>query len=631
MNAMHAGWTYGGCRRNSSSMTAYTNATEYSPLGQGCGRTCLSLASESTWIFHMPCHSFAAYLQKNSAHLKKPDCLAGLPVPSLLRPLFPAQENMASGCAASLDLHGGVLEIADCGAGKTSVAIGTILAHARGKPFTSVVMCPGHVVGTWIQEVVDVCGMKAREIASWREALQFEIQPGWYVIGRDRAKLWPGKAELSRCPQCFKPADGQTCECGSPLWSWAPTPRRWPIASILRKRMMGRLDYFVGDEAHELASDAQQGHAMGQLISTAKSTILLTATPTGGKAEELRTILFRLFPREMKGLGFGWSDKTKFSKRYGRIEVDKRKGRARRSVVPGIMPNLYADLLIHHSAYLRLEDLSDNLPPYTEITTPVGMGKALSKAYSTLERALGEEVRELLKRRQRSLMGPMLAALLCYPDAPTGWGTIGYKEAGRFVGVARPEDVAGAMAKEKELLRILKEERGQGRQVWVYVQYKRVGARLEEMLKSHDYQARLLKASDAKPRDRKAWIAAHAPGLDVMISHSKLVQTGIDLFDKKNWTFNFPSLVFYEAGLIPNELRQAAGRGRRIGQTQPCTTRYLCYAGTLQERLLKLMSSKIGAAQVLEGKAVIEGLACMEDGVMEELARGLLEAIDVAR
>jgi len=44
---------------------------------------------------------------------------------------------------------------------------------------------------------------------------------------------------------------------------------------------------------------------------------------------------------------------------------------------------------------------------------------------------------------------------------------------------------------------------------------------------------------------REAWIQANAPGTDVIVSHAKLVETGLDLFDKIK-TYNFPTLIFYE-------------------------------------------------------------------------------------
>src|SRR5439155_1721737 len=44
---------------------------------------------------------------------------------------------------------------------------------------------------------------------------------------------------------------------------------------------------------------------------------------------------------------------------------------------------------------------------------------------------------------------------------------------------------------------------------------------------------------------REAWIAEHGPTLDVIISHPRLVETGLDLFDKAG-RHNFPTICFFE-------------------------------------------------------------------------------------
>jgi hypothetical protein len=83
------------------------------------------------------------------------------------------------------------------------------------------------------------------------------------------------------------------------------------------------------------------------------------------------------------------------------------------------------------------------------------------------------------------------------------------------------------------------------------------------------------------------WIAKHAPGADVVISHPRLVETGLDLFDKAG-KYNFPTLVFYETGYNLFTLRQAARRGWRIGQQEECLVFYFYYKDTMQERALSL-------------------------------------------
>src|SRR5579864_2857292 len=92
--------------------------------------------------------------------------------------------------------------------------------------------------------------------------------------------------------------------------------------------------------------------------------------------------------------------------------------------------------------------------------------------------------------------------------------------------------------------------------------------------------------------------------------HPRLVETGLDLFDKGGG-HNFSTLVFYETGYNLFTLRQAARRSWRIGQTKACKVHYLYYVSSLQERAMTLMGRKLEAAEALEGKFSAEGLAAM--------------------
>ncbi len=129
---------------------------------------------------------------------------------------------------------------------------------------------------------------------------------------------------------------------------------------------------------------------------------------------------------------------------------------------------------------------------------------------------------------------------------------------------------------------------------------------------------------------REEWIAQHAPELDVVISHPRLVETGLDLFDK-NGRHNFPTICFYETGYNLFTLRQASRRSWRIGQKEACRIVYFYYEGTMQDRAMALMGQKLTAAQSLEGKFSSEGLVALagEDANVElALARSLVERMD---
>jgi hypothetical protein len=82
---------------------------------------------------------------------------------------------------------------------------------------------------------------------------------------------------------------------------------------------------------------------------------------------------------------------------------------------------------------------------------------------------------------------------------------------------------------------------------------------------------------------REAWYARQIKeGVQVVTSHPKLVETGLDLLD-------FPTILFYESGYSLHTLRQASRRSWRIGQRRPVRVKFLCYEGTMQTACLRLI------------------------------------------
>ncbi len=439
--------------------------------------------------------------------------------------------------------------------------------------------------------------------------------------------------------------------CGSPLWQMNGRLRRYEPALYIKRHLRRFFSYLVLDEVHEeKGADTAQGHAAAALAASCHKVIALTGTLIGGYAEHLRPLLFRLAPRSLVHEGLGWSNATAFNERYGRIETritersggrgeDNRMSRGSKSttksVCPGIMPALFGRHLIDKAVFLSLNEVADNLPALAEECVPVQMDVKLARAYrDAVERPLADAIKEMMRRRDRRLLGAMLQTLLAYPDHPFGWKPVGYWRSGEFITVtippALPEDVI--RPKEQELIDLVRSERASGRKVWIYVQYTDrhdVQGRIERLLREAGFRVRVLRSS-VPLAQREEWIATHAPGLDAVISHPRLVETGLDLFDKGG-RHNFPTICFYETGYNLFTLRQASRRSWRIGQTQACRVVYFHYDGTMQKRAMALMGKKLSAAQALEGRFSSEGLVAMpgEDANVEiALARSLVERLD---
>ena len=131
----------------------------------------------------------------------------------------------------------------------------------------------------------------------------------------------------------------------------------------------------------------------------------------------------------------------------------------------------------------------------------------------------------------------------------------------------------------------------------------------------------MMKAAAVAPDKREAWVANQvAQGVDVLICHPRLVQTGLDLID-------FPTICWFETDYSVYTMRQASRRSWRIGQTRPVKVVFMAYRNTLQADALKLVAQKLQSSLAVEGELPDDGLAAYgDDGddLMLALARKLV-------
>ena len=97
--------------------------------------------------------------------------------------------------------------------------------------------------------------------------------------------------------------------------------------------------------------------------------------------------------------------------------------------------------------------------------------------------------------------------------------------------------------KEKALVDLVGKERMVGRRVLVYATHtgaRDITGRMQDILERHGFRTAVMKAGAVPPDRRERWVTERvAEGVDVMICHSRLVQTGLDLID-------FPTICWYE-------------------------------------------------------------------------------------
>ncbi len=103
--------------------------------------------------------TFAGELGKrilqNYPAIQKADDPLSPQLATLLRKPFPAQAVAAMGVARKWEKDRSTAVIAECGAGKTLISLATLHVHSNGRPFTGIVMVPGHITLKWCKEALE--------------------------------------------------------------------------------------------------------------------------------------------------------------------------------------------------------------------------------------------------------------------------------------------------------------------------------------------------------------------------------------------------------------------------------------------------------------------------------------------
>ena len=439
----------------------------------------------------------------------------------------------------------------------------------------------------------------------------------------------------------------RVCEqCGAPLWQAdSSSLRRYPLSDYVKHRMKGFFDLLVTDEVHEYKSrGSAQGIAAGILADACGKSLSLTGTVMGGYASTLFHLLYRFSP-EIR-TEFGRSDEHRWIQRYGFEEhsigkpdndavEDGRNSRRRkyRKVVrerPGLVPSALFHL-IGNTVFLRLSDVASGLPDYEEQVLLSLMdseedatGYSQRSAYDTVFEELRKKLAEALKKGSKRLLATYLQTLLAYPDGCTKGETVFDPATGEPIVQVPPLSHEKLYPKEKSLLDLVAAERMEGRRVLVYATHtgtRDITERMDDILTRHGFRVAVMKADAVAPDRREAWVSEKVKqGIDVMICHPRLVQTGLDLID-------FQTVCWYETDYSVYVMRQASRRSWRIGQTRPVKVVFMSYRNTLQADALKLVAKKLQSSLAVEGELPEDGLAAYgDDGddLMMALARKIV-------
>lgn len=390
-----------------------------------------------------------------------------------------------------------------------------------------------------------------------------------------------------------------------------------PLAGYIKKRGKGKLDLLLVDEVHQYKGfDSDQGYAMHHLAQAAEKVVALTGTIYGGKASSLFYLLFRLAPEMCRAYiepdatgqrrlrSRDWVSAYGILQRIETVTLDedgKQTANSRSNVrfkeLPGGSPAMLPWLL-NRSVFLSLGDMGFPLPEYTEIPVSVPMAPEQAVRYESLKEQLKEELKERLIRGDKSLLAGYLYALLFWPDSPRRAKVVSCPRTGNVVASVPglPDDFTGP--KEEKIIELCLQEKAQGRRVLLLCQQTDtldIQPEWKAMLEAAGLKAAILRAA---PNKREEWVEKQVKvGVDVVITHPRKVETGIDLLD-------FPTIIWMAIDYSVYTVLQASRRSWRIGQTRPVKVYYFAYEETIQEDALRLVAAKVAAALRVNGDTV---------------------------
>ena len=438
-----------------------------------------------------------------------------------------------------------------------------------------------------------------------------------------------------------------TCAgCGSPLWQADKSgPARYPLADYVKHRMKGFFDLLVGDEVHEYKGrGSAQGIAAGVLADVCGKSLSLSGTLMGGYSSTLFPPALPVQPGDQDGLRTlrrAPLDTAVRLRGAHRRQARRRRGGGRAQQQAAQVPQggqgeagpRALGPLPHHRQHRLPAPRGRGLgaAPYEEQVMLSSMdseedatGYSQRSAYNTVYEELRLKLAEALKAGSKRLLATYLQTLLAYPDGCTRGETVFDPRSGDVIVQVPPLSEERLYPKEKALIDMVAAERMEGRRVLVYATHtgtRDITERMDDMLTRHGFRVAVMKADAVAPERREAWVADRVKqGIDVMICHPRLVQTGLDLID-------FPTLIWYETDYSVYVMRQASRRSWRIGQTRPVKVVFMSYRNTLQADALKLVAKKLQSSLAVEGELPEDGLAAYgDDGddLMMALARKIV-------
>lgn len=381
------------------------------------------------------------------------------------------------------------------------------------------------------------------------------------------------------------------------------------------------------------AEDSGRGYAFAQMVKASKKVLALTGTLLNGMSTSIKEILWRTDPASLLKQGF--SHKTgmvEWASRYGVLErvirvtegdegilTHRRRVSKQPKEKPGIAPELVATHLLNKAAFIELQDLGLPLVDLKEIPVFVGLDQEHKDEYDIFHSSLFSACKAAYAKGIKGAFARFIPATINAVDRADADQVVEIdKREIRFAGF---ED-SYCNAKERELVRIVKENLAENRGCIIYTYYTdryKINTRLQKVLQENGIESEIL--ANISPEKRFEWLQrAEERGVKVIITNLRLVEVGLDLLP-------WPTLIYYQMSYDINSVRQSSRRAWRIGQTRECRVYYMIADGTQQVSQFQSCMLKRAHAMIAEGRLDRSELAKYGRDTTSALAVDLAECL----
>ena len=419
--------------------------------------------------------------------------------------------------------------------------------------------------------------------------------------------------------------------CGAPYTTPDTDARfhhRIPYGEYIAKYLYTWPDLFIIDELHQYkGKDSLQTAIAGKIAQRVKKTLGLTGTFMGGYAANLYWLFEHFIPCFPED-AVAWNKESSFVEHYGkyrhtykmnRKQFDRmmmgrlRKQTGQRTQIPGYHPELLK-FILPTSVFVKIYDINRELqaPKITAKLIPLDTSSTYSdgevsltqaKAYNKLKQAMEDNAVERVKRGENYNILALIHELVAYPENCCKETTPIDSSTEKPI-ITIPEiKLKGdnLLPKERELVEIiLQEVVEQKRKCLIYCTHtneKATWTRIVDILNDHPSLPNVKCAfmnSKGAAETRLSRLEQLAEKNDIVIIQPQAVETGLNLQQ-------FPTIIWYEPHLSIYTSEQASARSHRINQKDEVRIYYLAYAGTYQERQLRLLADKRDVSSTITG------------------------------